>query len=49
MVLPDTFIDQSSPKDMYAVAGLNADQIETKVLQTLGIADLVAKRASDRT
>ena len=40
MVLPDTFIDQSSPADMYATAGLNAADIEAKVLDTLGIATL---------
>ena len=44
MVLPDTFIDQSSPHDMYAMAGLNADDIVIKVLTTLGIATL-EKRA----
>jgi 1-deoxy-D-xylulose-5-phosphate synthase len=44
MVLPDTFIDQASPEAMYAVAGMNAPQIEAKVLETLGIA-VVAKRA----
>jgi 1-deoxy-D-xylulose-5-phosphate synthase len=38
MVLPDTFIDQASPEAMYAVAGMNAPQIEAKVLETLGIA-----------
>ena len=38
MVLPDTFIDQASPETMYAVAGMNAPQIEAKVLQTLGVA-----------
>ncbi len=38
MVLPDTFIDQSSPEDMYAVAGMNAPQIEAKVLEVLGVA-----------
>jgi 1-deoxy-D-xylulose-5-phosphate synthase len=45
MVLPDTFIDQSSPEDMYATAGLNAGDIEAKVLQVLGVVDLSAKRA----
>ncbi|GLQ28186.1 1-deoxy-D-xylulose-5-phosphate synthase [Sulfitobacter pacificus] len=40
MVLPDTFIDQASPADMYAVAGMNAEQIEAKVLDTLGIAQI---------
>ena len=40
MVLPDTFIDQSSPADMYATAGLNADDIEAKVLSVMGVASL---------
>ncbi len=44
MVLPDTFIDQASPEAMYAIAGLNAPQIEAKVLETLGVA-VVGKRA----
>ncbi|MCH2164550.1 MAG: 1-deoxy-D-xylulose-5-phosphate synthase [Marinovum sp.] len=35
MVLPDNFIDQSNPKDMYATAGLNAEHIEAKVLSLL--------------
>jgi 1-deoxy-D-xylulose-5-phosphate synthase len=37
MVLPDIFIDQASPEAMYRVAGMEAAQIETKVLQTLGL------------
>ena len=45
MVLPDTFIDQASPADMYAVAGMNAEQIEAKVLDVLGIAQIGAQRA----
>ncbi|MEX3017400.1 1-deoxy-D-xylulose-5-phosphate synthase [Gymnodinialimonas hymeniacidonis] len=44
MVLPDTFIDQASPKDMYAVAGMNAEDIEAKVLRTLGV-EVMEKRA----
>jgi 1-deoxy-D-xylulose-5-phosphate synthase len=44
MVLPDTFIDHASPEAMYRTAGMDAAQIETKVLQTLGIAHLT-KRA----
>ena len=40
MVLPDTFIDHANPSDMYAAAGLNADDIETKVLDVLGIAQI---------
>ncbi len=46
MVLPDTFIDQASPADMYAMAGLTAGDIETKVLDLLGIAQLDGKRAA---
>lgn len=44
MVLPDTFIDQSSPADMYAMAGLNASDIEAKVLEVLGVG-MIGKRA----
>ena len=45
MVLPDTFIDQASPKDMYEVAAMNAPQIEAKVLEVLGVATIGEKRA----
>ena len=45
MVLPDIFIDQASPADMYAVAGMNAEHIEAKVLDVLGIAQIGEKRA----
>ena len=45
MVLPDTFIDQSSPKDMYAVAQLNADDIVSKVLDVMGVAEIGSQRA----
>ncbi len=44
MVLPDVFIDQASPERMYQVAGMDAAQIEAKVLDTLGVA-VVGKRA----
>ena len=44
MVLPDIFIDQASPRDMYDVAAMNAEHIETKVLEVLGVAD-IANRA----
>ena len=37
MVLPDVFIDQASPRDMYAVAGLNAEDVEGRVLEVLGV------------
>ncbi|MGY3438330.1 MULTISPECIES: 1-deoxy-D-xylulose-5-phosphate synthase [unclassified Marinovum] len=45
MVLPDIFIDQSSPRDMYAVAGLNSEDIEAKVLDVLGVAEIKSTRA----
>ena len=44
MVLPDTFIDQASPERMYEIAGMDAAQIEAKVLAALGVA-VVGKRA----
>jgi 1-deoxy-D-xylulose-5-phosphate synthase len=44
MVLPDIFIDQASPADMYAVAKMNAGDIEAKVLDVLGVARM-EKRA----
>ena len=40
MFLPDTFIDQARPEDMYAVAKMNAADIEAKVLDVLGVARL---------
>jgi len=45
MVLPDEFIDQDSPAAMYQTAGMNAEQIETKVLDALGIATVASRRA----
>ena len=45
MVLPDEFIDQASPEDMYAIAGLNAADIVAKVLGVLGVADIASRRA----
>ncbi|MBY0396167.1 MAG: 1-deoxy-D-xylulose-5-phosphate synthase, partial [Thermoleophilia bacterium] len=44
LVLPDIFIDQASPEDMYAVAGMNAPQIEAKVLEVLGVAMVGERR-----
>lgn len=40
MVLPDVFIDQSSPEDMYHQAGLTASHIEDMVLSLLGLETL---------
>lgn len=45
MVLPDIFIDQASPSDMYDVAAMNAEQIEAKVLDTLGVSRIGSKSA----
>ena len=45
MVLPDVFIDQASPRAMYDVAAMNAEDIAAKVLQVLGVADLNSRRA----
>jgi 1-deoxy-D-xylulose-5-phosphate synthase len=45
MVLPDAFIDQASPADMYAVAGMNAPEIEARVLEVLGVARIASRRA----
>ena len=44
-VLPDTFIDQASPRDMYAMAGLNASDIEAQVMDALGIVQIGTKQA----
>ena len=35
MVLPDYFIDQDTPENMYKKAGLDANSIEEKVIETL--------------
>lgn len=45
MVLPDTFIDHASPEAMYASAGMNAPQIEEKVLEVLGVTLATGRRA----
>ena len=43
MVLPDIFIDQASPKAMYDVAGLNAEDIVAKVHEVLNVAHLTSQ------
>ena len=45
MVFPDTFIDHNSPAKMYEAAGMNAPEIEAKVLEVLGVASIGIKRA----
>ena len=37
MCLPDIFIDQASPADMYRTARLSASDIEARVLDALGV------------
>jgi 1-deoxy-D-xylulose-5-phosphate synthase len=44
MVFPDAFIDQAGPRDMYATAGMNAEDIEAKVLSVLKV-EILSKRA----
>ena len=45
MVLPDAFIDQASPADMYRVARLGAEDIEAMVLRLMDVARIGDKRA----
>jgi 1-deoxy-D-xylulose-5-phosphate synthase len=45
MVLPDTFIDQDSPARMYEVAAMSAADIETRVLELMGLGVMAARRA----
>ncbi|MEM9797275.1 MAG: 1-deoxy-D-xylulose-5-phosphate synthase [Pseudomonadota bacterium] len=44
MVLPDAFIDQAGPREMYQTAGLNAEDIEAKVLGVLNV-EVMTRRA----
>jgi 1-deoxy-D-xylulose-5-phosphate synthase len=37
MILPDTFLDHASPEDMYKTAGLDAESIEKKLLDLIGV------------
>ena len=41
--LPDRFIDHDKPELMYKYAGLDADSIETKILDTLNSKVVVKK------
>ncbi|MFV0293664.1 MAG: 1-deoxy-D-xylulose-5-phosphate synthase [Paracoccus sp. (in: a-proteobacteria)] len=45
MVLPDTFIDHDSLAAMYADAAMNSPDIEAKVLEVLGVAQIDGARA----
>ncbi|MDJ0640347.1 MAG: 1-deoxy-D-xylulose-5-phosphate synthase [Paracoccaceae bacterium] len=44
MVLPDVFIDQASPHGMYDVAAMNAEHIEAKVMDVLGV-EVMSRKA----
>ena len=43
MILPDKFLDQDKPDEMYKEAGLDAKSIETKVLETLNSKVVIKK------
>lgn len=45
MVLPDTFVDHASAEAMYRDARMNAPDIEAKVLEVLGVAQIGDMRA----
>jgi 1-deoxy-D-xylulose-5-phosphate synthase len=44
MILPDKFINQDTPDNMYAIAGLDAESIEKKVLETLNSNIVIPKK-----
>ncbi len=43
MILPDRFIDHDKPEQMYKYAGLDANSIETKILNTLNSKVVIKK------
>jgi len=45
MTLPDKFIDHGTPAEMYAEAGLTAQDIADTALRALGVATLARQRA----
>jgi 1-deoxy-D-xylulose-5-phosphate synthase len=45
MVLPDDFVQQDSPAKMYAVAAMNAEDIEARVMSLLELSHIGARRA----
>ena len=44
LIFPDKFIDQDKPDLMYKVAGLDAESITTKILDSLDSKILVKKK-----
>ena len=43
MILPDKFIDHDKPESMYKYAGLEANSIENKILDTLNSKVIIKK------
>ena len=43
MILPDRFIDHDKPNFMYKNAGLDADSIQNKILDTLNSKIIIKK------
>ena len=43
MILPDIFIDQDTPENMYKIAGLDSYSIENKIEETLNSKIIIAK------
>ena len=43
MILPDKFIDQNKPEEMYKEAGLDSSSIENKILETLNSKIIIKK------
>ena len=41
MTLPDSFLEQDTPKKMYELAGLNSSQISKKILDILFLKDTI--------
>ena len=46
MILPDVFIDQDTPENMYKKAGLDAHSIEEKILEALKSNIILSKKKS---
>jgi 1-deoxy-D-xylulose-5-phosphate synthase len=46
MVLPDQFIDQDTPEEMYKKAGLDAKSIEEKAIEALKSNIILSKTKS---
>ena len=47
MIFPDLFLDQDTPDNMYKKAGLDADSIEQKAIETLK-SNIILKQSKQR-